>query len=116
MIALDAARAFVMGALPRLPETVVPVVEAVGLVAAAPVVASSAVPPFDNSAVDGFAVRRADVDGAPDGGLGLVLEVVGESAAGHGCEVVVASMQAVQINTGAPVPDGADAVVMVEDT
>jgi len=90
--------------------------QSVGLVLADAVTASAPVPSFANSAVDGYAVRRADVDGAPDGGAGLVLDVVAESAAGTAVAAAVGPGQAVRIMTGAPVPTGADAVVMVEDT
>jgi molybdenum cofactor synthesis domain-containing protein len=90
--------------------------QSVGLVLADAVTASAPVPSFANSAVDGYAVRRADVDGAPHGGVGLVLNVVAESAAGTAVAAAVGPGQAVRIMTGAPVPNGADAVVMVEDT
>ncbi len=116
MLSLDDAWDHVRSHLPRLPEVTLPLDESVGLVLADPVTAPAPVPPFANSAVDGYAVRRADVDGAPDQGAGLVLDVVAESAAGHVVDVPVGPGQAVRIMTGAPVPDGADAVVMVEDT
>jgi len=90
--------------------------QSVGLVLADAVTAVAPVPSFANSAVDGYAVRHADVVGAPDGGAGLVLDVVAESAAGHVVGASVGPGQAVRIMTGAPVPAGADAVVMVEDT
>ena len=116
MLSLDDAWEHVRSRLPLLPAVPLPLAEAVGLVLADAVTAAAPVPPFPNSAVDGYAVRRADVDGAPDGGNGLVLDVVAESAAGHVVDVEVGPGQAVRIMTGAPVPPGADAVVMVEDT
>ena len=68
-------------------------------------------PPFDNTAVDGYAVRAADTEGAP-----VELEVIGVLAAGFAADRAVEPGQALRIMTGAPLPDGADAVVMVEDT
>jgi molybdopterin molybdotransferase len=68
-------------------------------------------PPFDRSVMDGYAVRAEDVRGAP-----VALEVVGELAAGTVSNRALRTGEAMQINTGAPLPDGADAVVRVEDT
>ena len=116
MLSLDDAWEHVRSRLPQIGAVPLPLEQAVGLVLAEAVTAAAPVPPFANSAVDGYAVRRADVDGAPAAGDGLELEVVAESAAGHVVDVVVGPGQAVRIMTGAPVPDGADAVVMVEDT
>ena len=84
---------------------------AAGLVLATPIVADEVVPPFDNSAVDGYAVRAADVASVP-----VELRVVGELAAGAAPTVVVGAGEAIRIMTGAPMPEGADAVVMVEDS
>jgi molybdenum cofactor synthesis domain-containing protein len=75
------------------------------------VVAGEDVPPFANSAMDGYAVRAADTVSAP-----VRLDVVGTTAAGEPPGVAVGRGQAVRIMTGAPVPPGADAVVMVERT
>ncbi len=84
--------------------------QAFGRVLAEPVDASRDQPPFRSSAMDGYAVRRADI------AAGAVLPVVGESAAGRRYAGVLAPGQAVRIFTGAPVPDGADAVVIQETT
>ena len=83
---------------------------ALGRVLHEEVVAIRDQPPFDASAMDGWAVRFADAEHAP-----AELAIVGESAAGHGYEGVVVAGQAVRISTGAPVPDGADRVVMQEE-
>ncbi len=89
--------------------------EAFGLVLAADVIATETVPPFDNTAVDGYAVRAADVVDAST--TPVRLEVVGEIAAGAGPgERILGAGEAIRIMTGAPIPPGADAVVMVEDT
>ena len=77
-----------------------------GRVLAADVEADRDYPPLDRSVRDGFAVRAADVPGT--------LTVVGEVRAGERFSGVVKAGQAVEVMTGAPVPDGADAVVMVE--
>jgi molybdopterin molybdotransferase len=82
-----------------------------GLVLAAPVQSAEDVPPFDNSAVDGYAVRSADVSLVP-----VDLAVVGEIAAGAAPDREVGPGETIRIMTGAPMPPGADAVVMVEDS
>ncbi len=88
-----------------------PIREAVGCVLADAVVAAEDVPPFVNSAVDGYAVRADDVGNAP-----VRLKVVGEVAAGGFTDRVIGNGEAIRIMTGAPLPAGADAAVMVEDT
>jgi molybdenum cofactor synthesis domain-containing protein len=82
-----------------------------GRVLAQDVVAPENVPPFANSAVDGFAVRTADTQTVP-----TELVVVDTVAAGAEPKIAVGAGQAIRIMTGAPMPQGADAVVMVEDT
>jgi molybdopterin molybdotransferase len=89
----------------------VSIADAVGCVLADTVVAAEDVPPFANSAVDGYAVRAADVSVVP-----ARLHVVAEVAAGWSTERVVGPGEAIRIMTGAPMPAGADASVMVEDT
>jgi molybdopterin molybdotransferase len=78
---------------------------------ASPVVCDLDDPPFEKALMDGYAVRSADVAQFP-----TRLRVVGQVAAGHLAEVGLGPGQAIQINTGAPLPPGADAVVRVEDT
>ncbi len=85
--------------------------DALGCVAAEEIVADEDVPPFANTAMDGYAVRSADTTGAP-----VRLLVVATLAAGAAAGVDVGPGQAVRIMTGAPMPGGADAVVMVERT
>ncbi len=115
MITLDEARAHVLAHCPPLGVGEVPCRAATGLVLAAPVVAVEDVPPFANSAVDGYAVVAASVTTAsPD--APVELPVVGEVAAGASTDRVLVVGEAVRIMTGAPVPAGADAIVMVEDT
>ncbi|MEY3493049.1 MAG: molybdopterin biosynthesis protein MoeA, partial [Actinomycetota bacterium] len=81
---------------------------------AADAVAAEDVPPFANTAVDGYAVRAADTAGAARAPIRL--RVTGEIAAGAAGDMTVEPGCAVRIMTGAPMPHGADAVVMVEDT
>lgn len=111
MTPLEDAQTFVLGSCPPLPAVELSRRHAGGLVLAADVVAGEVVPPFDNTAVDGYAVRAADVIDVP-----VELEVVGEIAAGAAPDRAVGAGEAVRIMTGAPMPDGADAVVMVEDS
>jgi molybdopterin molybdotransferase len=89
--------------------------EALGRVVAEPVVARTALPPWDNSAMDGYAVRAADTAGATEDAP-IRLEVVGEVRAGAAPDVEVPRGGAVRIATGAPIPSQADAVVQVELT
>ena len=88
---------------------------ALGRVVAAPVFAATALPPWDNSAMDGYAIRSADVARAAEDEP-VRLAVIGEVRAGLAPEVVVGPGTALRIATGAPVPAGADAVVAVEMT
>jgi molybdenum cofactor synthesis domain-containing protein len=108
---LEDAQSFVIGTCPVLAPLDVPFTGAEGLVLAADVVAAEQVPPFDNSAVDGYAVRAADIRDTP-----IELPVVAEVAAGASTDHVMQPGEAIRIMTGAPLPAGADAVVMVEET
>jgi molybdopterin molybdotransferase len=108
---LPEAQREVLSAVRPLPPVEVPLESALGLVPAEPILCPHDVPPFTNSAMDGFAVRAADTVGAP-----VVLEVLEDVPAGAVPTVAVGSGQAVRIMTGAPMPEGADAVVMVELT
>lgn len=93
----------------------VPLAEALGRVLAADVVAPVSLPPWDNSGMDGYAVRAADVrDASP--AAPVRLPVVATVAAGHRAPRALAPGEAMRIMTGAPLPEGADAVVRVEDT
>ena len=89
--------------------------EALGRVVAEPVITRTALPPWDNSAMDGYAVRAADTAGATEDAP-IRLEVVGEVRAGAAPDVEVPRGGAVRIATGAPIPARADAVVQVELT
>lgn len=93
----------------------VPIGAAAGHVLARDVRTDAPLPPWDNSAMDGYAVRAADVAGAGPAGP-VVLRVVADLPAGSADAPVVGPGEAARIMTGAPVPPGADAVVPVEDT
>lgn len=86
-----------------------------GLVLAEPIVAAESVPPFANTAMDGYAVVAADTTDA-SAQVPVRLPVAGEVAAGHPAASPLARGEAMRIFTGAPMPAGADAVVMVERT
>ncbi|HEY2427630.1 MAG TPA: hypothetical protein VGI06_01775, partial [Acidimicrobiales bacterium] len=115
LVDLEVARRRVLARCPPGRPRAVPLDEALGCVTSVAVMAEESVPPFANTAVDGFAVRSADVAGASVEAP-VILEVVGTIAAGAAPEPAVGRGEAVRILTGAPVPDGADAIVMVEDT
>jgi len=88
----------------------VPLRQATGRVLARDVVAARTQPPFAASSMDGYALRRAEVE--PD----AMFKVIGEAAAGHRFKGTLKAGQAVRIFTGAPIPEGADFVVIQEDT
>ncbi len=111
MIAIGDARQVVLELCPVLESELTSCEDISGRVLAQDVVASENVPPFANSAVDGFAVRAVDVAEVP-----CDLHVIGTLAAGAATSFTLGVGDAVRIMTGAPIPDGADAVVMVEDS
>ena len=108
---LEEARSEVLSSVGLLGVERVPIWQAKGRVLASDVVAAENVPPFANSAMDGFAVRGADVSSA-----GSILEVIGDLPAGSSLDIEVGPGQAIKIMTGAPMPPGADTVARVEDT
>ena len=108
---IERARELVLSRTERTASERVPLREANGRVLAAPVTAADDIPGFDNSAMDGFAVRAEDTTAAP-----VELRVVGESRAGHPADRGAGPSEAIAISTGAMIPPGADAVVRVEDT
>ena len=107
----DDALRLVLENTPRLPVARVPLTESRGLALAEDLRANFDSPPFDNSAVDGYAVRSADA-----AEVGRIFRVVDEAPAGRPATKSVGEGEAIKIFTGGVIPDGADAVVMVEDT
>ncbi len=109
MISVAEARARLYGLATPLPVETVPLAQAAGRILARDVAATRDQPPFAASSMDGYAVKRAEVE------LHAMFKVIGEAAAGHGFGGQVGPGQAVRIFTGAPIPDGADFVVIQED-
>lgn len=114
MISVEEALERILNEISPLPITSVPLDEALGLVLAEDVVAHEDMPPFANSAMDGFALRSQDSQ--PVSGVPPRLRVTGSIAAGYMPEHAVEAGTAMRIMTGAPVPAGADAVIQVELT
>ncbi|MGB3314275.1 MAG: gephyrin-like molybdotransferase Glp [Albidovulum sp.] len=109
MISVDEALSRLFALCTLLPPETVPLRRAAGRVLAAPVDAARDQPPFAASAMDGYAIREADHL------AGALLKVIGEAAAGSRFSGTVLPGEAVRIFTGAPVPEGADWVVLQED-
>jgi molybdopterin molybdotransferase len=110
MLSVEQALERVFALVSPLGTETVPLAEAGGRVLAEPVTARRDQPPFPASAMDGYALR------AEEARPGASFRVIGESAAGHRFEGRVGPAEAVRIFTGAPLPQGADRVVMQEDT
>lgn len=115
LVTIEEARSAVLEEVEALPGEPVPLERALGRVSADQVRAAAPVPPFDNSAMDGYALRAEDAAGASPQSP-ILLPVAGESSAGHPWEHPLAAGQAVVISTGASLPAGADSVVRSEDT
>jgi molybdopterin molybdotransferase len=112
LLSVEAVRALIVERLAAVADSAhVPLVAADGCVLAERIVAPVDLPPFDNSAVDGYAVRFADLTA----GAGTVLRVAGRVAAGTDPAASQAQRHAVRIFTGAPLPRGLDTVFMQED-
>lgn len=114
-LSVAAARETILAAVRPLPAEPRPLLAALGCVLAEEVRAPLDQPPWDNSAMDGFAVRAADIAGASEAAP-RVLRVVDDIAAGGAPSRPIAEGEASRIMTGAPVPAGADSVVRVEHT
>lgn len=110
MITVEEALAKSLNLVSPLSSETVPLAEASGRVLAETVAANRDQPPFASSSMDGYAVAQAEVK------PGATFTVIGESAAGHGYEGSISTGQTVRIFTGAPVPKGADRVIIQEDT
>ena len=110
MISVDEARARILAALRPTASEIVPLAEAWNRVTAAAVHARLTQPPRDVSAMDGYAVHAADAR------LGAQLSVVGSAPAGHPWDGTIRQGEALRLFTGSILPDGADAIVIQEDT
>ncbi|HTP06997.1 MAG TPA: gephyrin-like molybdotransferase Glp [Anaerolineae bacterium] len=115
MLSVSEAQQAILSKIKRLePETVL-LLETQGRVLAEAIIAETALPPFDNSAMDGYAVRAEDlISAAPDHPVRL--PVIADVPAGHPTSVEITAGTAARITTGAMLPRGADTVVPVEDT
>ena len=111
MLSVAEALAKVTGGVRRVAAVQVALPEALGRVLAGDVVARLSHPPAAVSAMDGYAVRAADVTGVP-----VTLTQIGESAAGSGFDGTVGAGETVRIFTGAPLPGGADTIIIQEVT
>ncbi len=109
MITVEQARTLLFELVEPLPAENVPLVEAAGRVLAQDVVATRNQPPFSASSMDGYAVKAAEVE------LHAMFKVIGEAPAGKRFDGQVGAGQAVRIFTGAPVPQGADFIVIQEN-
>ena len=115
LLTVAQARERILDRIAALNTETVPLTEARGRVLAEEVRSERDVPPFANSAMDGYAVRALDVAAASTA-QPIVLRVLGEIRAGAAPPAAVQSQTALRIMTGAMIPDGSDAVVRVEDT
>ena len=115
MIPLAEAQAYILQHCPPAAAVAMSIDEALGRVCAETVASAEQIPPFDNTAVDGYAVRAADLAGASENAP-TELAVVHTMAAGVAPSVPVGPGEAIRIMTGAPMPAGADSVAMVEWT
>jgi molybdopterin molybdotransferase len=111
---LAEARGLVLERAQRLPSEEVDLPRVLGRILATSVAAPHPVPPFDNSAMDGFAVRAADTSGASTE-RPVELKLAGESKAGKPAEADLSAGEAIAISTGAVIPSGADAIVPLEE-
>lgn len=114
MLELEEALSRILTRMPAPRREVVPR-ERAGRVALDPIAAPISLPPFDNSAMDGYAVRAADVTNVSQENP-RSLRLIGRTAAGEVFGGEVAAGTCVRVFTGSPLPRGADAVVMQEDT
>ncbi|MEX1102620.1 MAG: molybdopterin molybdotransferase MoeA, partial [Dehalococcoidia bacterium] len=115
MISVEEARDRILAFFSRLEPERKPVLEALGQVLAEDVVAPFDIPPLDNTAMDGYAVRAADTGGATEESP-RELRVTADLAAGYVLDTPVNAGEAVRIMTGAPMPPGADSIVPFEET
>ena len=115
MISVEEALEHILGHFKPLEPEEVEILEALDRVLAEDVYSDMDIPPFANSAMDGYAVRAADTAGASRESP-VTLRVVADVAAGHTTQVRVEPGTTIRIMTGAPLPEGADTVIRVEDT
>ncbi|MDB6053192.1 MAG: Molybdopterin molybdenumtransferase MoeA [Verrucomicrobiales bacterium] len=115
MLSRAEALELVLAKAPALRTEVVPLLSALGRISASALLSSNDLPPFDNSAMDGYAARSFDIASAsPE--KPVFLKVIGKVAAGQSLSGSIQQMESVRIFTGSMLPQGADCVVMQEET
>ncbi|MBK7320611.1 gephyrin-like molybdotransferase Glp [Candidatus Villigracilis affinis] len=114
MYSVTEARERILSHFQSTPQESIPLIECANRVLAADISAAHDLPPFDNSSMDGFAIRSADSANAA--AQGVTLKVVADIPAGSVPTVTLTAGEAARIMTGAQLPKGADAVIPVEDT
>ena len=115
MLELEKAVEAILASIPAPKNEVVPLAEAHRRIVTENILSTTDLPPFDNSSVDGYAVQSRDLASASAQNP-VVLHLAGRIAAGENVHATLASGQCIRIFTGSPLPAGADAVVMQEDT
>lgn len=115
MLSVEEARSKIMGLVSVLDTEETPLLQAIGQVLAKDATAAFDIPPWDNSAMDGYALRREDLEGA-SAASPTTLRVIGSVAAGQIPSQGIGPGEAIRIMTGAPLPPGADTVVPFEET
>ena len=115
MLQVEEALELILANFRKLPSEVKPILDTLGQTLDESITATFDIPPLENSAMDGYALRYEDISHTtPD--HPTTLEVIGEVAAGHISNKEVRPGSAIRIMTGAPIPDGADTVIPFEDT
>ena len=115
MLSVEDAREKILGTVSKTEEVTIPVTDSLGLVLSGNVESSINIPPYDNSAMDGYAIRAEDVTKASSENP-IVLNVIETIAAGQLPQEDIRESTAARIMTGAPIPNGSNAVVPFEDT
>ena len=114
-IKVDEARKIILEKIKVQGTEKVSISEALGRILSEDIIARRNNPPMDNSAMDGYALKAKDIELATSENP-IKLEIIEDLAAGYSPKMTIQSGQAVRIMTGAPIPEGADAVIMQEDT
>ena len=115
MISVEEALERVLSYIKVLDGVETPILECLGQVLAEDIYSSMDIPPKDNSAMDGYAVKAADIAGA-SASSPVYLDIIGEAKAGGVSNLAVKAHKTIRIMTGAPLPRGADSVVPFEET
>ena len=115
LLSVQAARGTILNQLQPIATETLPLIQCANRALAQDIAAATDLPLFDNSSMDGFAIRSADTVAAT-ANSNVTLSVVADIPAGANPQLTLAQGQAARIMTGAPIPKGADAVVPVEDT